>query len=295
MNNKYIITLLALSSIWLGKPNPTKALSVELYDGSGFPENQGWLDRGAIQSSGSPVFPTPTGTVVSDGILIDTRIEGNSSGNGYLGYSNYNPATSSFVSESSPINSPFPTLDRNQGYSIFFDVAVNPIVDTDINNRAAFSVIAISSDLKGVEIGFDIDDRIFAQNDGDTDGAASGFTSGETASFNINNNTSYELRIKGSGYQLFDRNNSTLILSNMLRDYDYNEANSDPPLTFDPYETPNFLFFGDNTDRASGTFTLGAVSVSSVPFNFSPTLGIVLSGICLWLRKVYSNKKAKLQ
>ena len=276
MNNKYLISLLTLSSIWIVKTNPVQALSVNLYDGSGLPENQGWLDRGAIQSSGLPLVPTPTATVVSNGILMDTRIENNSSGNGYFGYSNYNPATSSFI------NSSFPTLDRNQGYSIFFDVAVNPSVDNNDNNRAAFSVIAISSDLKGIEIGFDIDNEIFAQNNN--------FTSGENADFTIGNNTSYELKVQGNEYQLFANNNSTPILSNLLRDYDYDEANSDPPLTFDPYETPNFLFFGDSTDQASGTFTLGAVSVSTVPFNFSPTLGLALIGISIWLRKISLKK-----
>ena len=288
MNNKFTISLLALSTIWIVETNPVKALSVNLYDGSGKPEDQGWLDKGAIHN---PAFATPTGTEDPNGIFFDTRIENNSSGHGYFGYSNYNPSTSSFVSESSPINSPFPTLDRNKGYSIFFNAKVNPLVDTSSNNRAAFSVIAISSDRKGIEIGFDINNKIFAQNDGITDGAVDGFTSGESAAFTIGNNTSYELRIKDNGYQLLA--NSTPILSNTLRDYDYDEVNSDPPLPFDPYETPNFLFFGDSTDRASGTFTLGAVSVitSSVPFDFSPTLGLAISGIGIFLRKLYIQNK----
>ena len=291
MNKKFTVSLLALSTIWSLETNPAKALSVNLYNGSGKPEDQGWLDRGAIQSSGVPLLPIPTGTDDPNGIFIDTRIENESSGNGYFGYSNYNPA----VSLSSPINSAFPTLDRNEGYSIFFNVKVNPIVDTGSNNRAAFSVIAISSDRKGIDIGFDIDNEIFAQNDGVTDGALVGFTSGETTTFNIGTNiNNYELRVKDDEYQLFANNNSTPILSAMLRDYDYDEANSNPPLTFDPYETPNFLFFGDSTDQASGTFTLGAVSVStsSVPFNFSPTLGLAISGIGILLRKLYIPKKS---
>jgi hypothetical protein len=40
---------------------------------------------------------------------------------------------------------------------------------------------------------------------------------------------------------------------------------SQPPLTFNPYRLPSFLFFGDNTDEGSATFRLGRIAVNDLP------------------------------
>lgn len=276
--NRSILLVSILSSFLIVGTKPVSALSKILYSGSGFPESEGYLAPGAINSSGIPVLNTNDYiTTVTNGVDVDTRIENPSSGTGYLGYSNYNPYSGSFI------NSSFPDLDRDRGYSIFFDVAIDKTSSIDgSQDRAPFSFIAISSDLQGIEFGFDTD-GIFAQNVGFTKGEA---TSLDTSLESLN----YELKVLDSQYDLF--NGGDLILSGSLRDYEFDENNSEPPLPFDPYEIENFVFLGDSTDAASGIFTLGAVSVTtaSVPFEFSPGLGLGLSGLGILAVKIVKRK-----
>ena len=281
MNNKYLISFLALSSIWIAETNPVQALSVNLYDGSGLPETQGYLAPAALNSIGSPV--SPQSTIVANGIEVDS----NANSAEYSGYTNHLPKLSN-PSELVPINSAFPNLNQDSGYSIFFTVALDSFNDfSDPNNdRAAFSITAIGKNNKGIELGFD-SNQIFAQS--------SNFISAETATFITSNTNSYKLKVDSSGYQLFANNGAISILNGSLRTYDFTPSASKPPLAFNPYQTENFLFLGDNTGQAYGNFTLGAVSVSSVPFNFSPTLGLTLIGIGISLRKVYLKKIAKFQ
>lgn len=276
MNSKYIITLLALSSIWVGKSNPVQALAVNLYDGSGLPDKQGYLESAALNSSGIPVDPQVTG---NNGVTVDS----NANNAQYSGYTNQlpNPLNSSQLV---PINPAFPDLDQDSGYSIFFTAdldIVNDFSDTNDNNRAAFSITAIGKNNEGIELGFD-SNQIFAQSNN--------FVSEETASFTTSDTNNYELKVDSSGYQLFANSSTLPILNGSLRTYNFTPATSNPPLTFNPYTTENFLFLGDNTGQAYGDFTLGAVSVSAVPFDFSPTLGLALIGIGISLRK-FSLKK----
>ena len=284
MNNKYLISLLAISSICIAENNPVKALSVNLYDGSGLPETQGYLAPAALNSSGIPVTPQVTDNGINQGITVDS----NANSAEYSGYTNQLPNPSN-PSQLVPINPAFPNLNQDSGYSISFTAALDILddfSDTNNNNRAAFSITAIGQNNEGIELGFD-SDRIFAQSNN--------FVSAETASFTTSSSNSYRLKVDNSGYQLFANNGTDPILNGSLRTYNFNPSASNPPLSFNPYEAENFLFLGDNTGQAYGNFTLGAVSVSSVPFNFSPTLGLALVGLGIWLRKVYSNTKAKFQ
>ncbi|MGL4377598.1 MAG: DUF4347 domain-containing protein, partial [Microcoleaceae cyanobacterium] len=170
----------------------------------------------------------------------------------------------------------FPTLDRNRGYSIRFDVKINSenhsFSTSDKNNdglsdRAGFSVIAISSDgKKGVELAF-WDNEIWVQRDGTgvADPVGSLFThdpnslsldrviggSGYTSTM-----ASYELSVFGDKFSLY-RNGTPILRDRALRDY---SAFTGSP---DPYETPNFLFLGDNTTSASASFELQRVAVKT--------------------------------
>ncbi|MDJ0745785.1 MAG: hypothetical protein QNJ32_20820 [Xenococcaceae cyanobacterium MO_167.B27] len=279
---KFILALLSISSIFCIYSKSVDALTKTLYDGSGLPENDSpqWLTPGALLSSGFPT--TLAGTAVAGGVQVDS----NANSAEYSGYSNYNPLTSSFV------NSSFPTLDQNSGYSIFFNVALdtaNDFSDTNNNNRAAFSITAIGAGNEGIEIGFD-GDQIFAQN--------SNFTQAETQSFTTSNSTDYQLAVSGNTYQLLADTGSgfSSVINGSLRTYNFDPTASNPPLdniplvgSFNPYEIPNFLFFGDNTGEAYGTFTLGEISVETVnvPFDVSPTLGLALIGIGIGVRKLY--------
>jgi hypothetical protein len=177
---KFIWTLLSISTLIILQNKPANAVTTTLYDGSGLPQNDSpqWLIPGAIASNGS--LTTVSATTVSGGVQV-VQVDSNGIGlNGkkaeYSGYSNYNPLTGSFV------NTNFPTLERNSGYSIFFNVAldtVNDFSDTNNNNRAAFSITTISNGNQGIEIGFDAN-QIFAQSNTFEQVAA------ETQSFTIN-------------------------------------------------------------------------------------------------------------
>ena len=273
MNNKQIVSILSLSSILLFKTNPTQALSVNLYNGSGLPESQNYLDSAALDSAGQPVLMQKS--IVANGVAIDS----NANNAEYSGYTNHLPNPLN-PSELVPINSGFPRLDRDTGYSIFFTVALDSNNNdfTDLSDdRAAFSITVIGTNNEGIELGFD-SDRIFAQS--------SNFVREETTNnFPTSTFNSYELKVDNNGYELFANSATTPILNGTLRTYNFTPSFSNPPLLFNPYETENFLFLGDNTGQAYGNFTLGSISVSSVPFNFSPTLGLALTGFCIWLRR----------
>ncbi len=275
MNIKYGLHLLTISSILIAGTNSAAALSVSLYDGSisPLPETQGYLKPGGINV-------TPSINTIINGVTVNTDID---EGTGYFGYSNYEPNTLN-PGELLLVNNGFPALNQNNGYSIFFDVAVNTTTNNS-DDRGSFTVLAISSNLKGIELDFDVD-RIFAQSDTVPDGSiVSEFKRAETAAFTISNNTSYELKIDNFGYELFT--NGSSLLSGNLRDYEYDITATDPVLPFNPYETESFLFLGDLTDRASGEFTLNSVAVTtSVPFNFSPTLGLIISGMGLFWKRI---------
>jgi hypothetical protein len=172
---------------------------------------------------------------------------------GYAGYTNYDPV--SVVSTFTLLNPAFPKLDRSTGFTLSFNVAVT--AETSNPNRAGFSIIAISSDGAGIELGFKeqgANDRIFAQS--------ADFIESEFITPNINAATTYVLTILGNNYTL---SNGTQTLTGLLRNYNFNPAASSPPLPFNPYISPNFLFLGDDTDQGNATVTLGAISVNAFP------------------------------
>jgi len=248
------------------------AASVTLYNGSGLPGSQGQLVFGAIDSSGNPVGSGET--PVAGGVQVDS--DANSAE--YAGYSNYNPLTMNFV------NSPLPyTLDPTTGYSIFFNATLNSTTSNS-NDRAAFSITATSVGGSGIEIAFE-NSLIFAQD--------ANFTRGENAPFTTPSNTNYELRVIGSSYQFFA--NSSQLLTGSLRNYNFNPATSNPPLTFNPYTIDNFIFFGDNTGQEQGVYTLGEVrvqtGVAGVPFEFPAWTGILIMGIGTTVYQFRRKKK----
>ena len=60
-------------------------------------------------------------------------------------------------------NQLMPQLDRTAGYTVRFTAQVQEELHNN-NNRAGFSVIVLSSDLKGIELGF-WEDQVWAQAD----------------------------------------------------------------------------------------------------------------------------------
>ncbi|MEM8806347.1 MAG: hypothetical protein AAGF01_10010 [Cyanobacteria bacterium P01_G01_bin.38] len=195
---------------------------------------------------------------------------------GYAGFTNYsididlenidlsNLDIEDFIGdvELSAVNSQFPKLDAEKGFTLTFDLEINEEL-SDIN-RAGFSLIVISNDrTKGIEIGFKEEgtnsDRVFAQNANLNATNTAGEDS--SASLEIKNTNQYSLTFSDNGYQL--KANNTLLLQGALRDYSFDPTNSEPPFptSVNPYETPNFVFFGDNTDQGYADLTLGRISV----------------------------------
>ncbi|MDA1235954.1 MAG: PEP-CTERM sorting domain-containing protein [Acidobacteria bacterium] len=152
------------------------------------------------------------------------------------------------------LNPDFPILNRSAGYTLSFTVEI--LSESHSNaNRAGFSVIAVSSDVGGgvlssIELGFQ-DGLIFAQSSSPL------FTAAESTAFDPVGVgfVAYDLAIFGSGYELFA--NGSSILSGSLRDY---SAFAGFP---DPYETPNFVFFGDDTTSAEAEINLRRVALTT--------------------------------
>ena len=140
--------------------------------------------------------------------------------------------------------------DRSTGYTLRFNVRIDgDDVNVGNNDRAGFSVIALSSDLQGIELAF-WDDRVFAQS------ANPLFVHAEESLVNTAVLREYSLTIQGSSYSLSWPGAITR-LSGSLRNY---SAHSNPV-----YSTPNFLFLGDNTTSAGADIWLGNIEFQTIP------------------------------
>ena len=218
-----------------------------LYDGTAgtAPDRQGWA---YVTRNGPAVRANQGGAT-----LIDTT----ASRGMWAGYA---ASAAGFLGSSAPV----PTLDRGAGYTITFAARVeqedHSAASADKNkdgvaDRAGFSAIAISSDKRGIELGF-WEDQIWAQEDGAREPPGGTlFTHAEGATFDTTTTITYTLAIAGDGYQL--SSGDKVILRGPLRDYSAFQA------PIDPYETPSFLFFGDNTGTSSGRFWLSYVAVAA--------------------------------
>ena len=181
-------------------------------------------------------FPTVSPTYESGATVLDTT-SGNTISAGWVS------------AGGSPSN--FPTLDRANGFQVDFTVKVESEAHAN-NNRAGFSVILLGDDKKGVELAF-WEDEIWAQHDGTT---GSLFTHGEGTAFATTDAlVDYQIVIVGDTYTVTA--DTAAILTGPVRDY--TDFNGFP----DPYETPNFLFLGDDTTSAQAKIRLTYVSVTA--------------------------------
>jgi hypothetical protein len=146
----------------------------------------------------------------------------------------------------------FPILDRTIGFQVDLTIQVEDESHQN-NNRAGFSIIVLSDDAVGVELAF-WEDQIWVQNDDQTGGL---FSHGEGVAFATNTGLmAYQLRIAGDSYTLLA--DTKPILTGPLRNYGLFEGFPDP------YETPNFLFMGDDTTSAQARIRLSFVSITGV-------------------------------
>jgi hypothetical protein len=141
-------------------------------------------------------------------------------------------------------------MDRTTGIHVNFTLQVESEMHTS-KNRSGFSVIILDQQANGIELSF-WENEIWAQNDDHTGGL---FTHGEEATFQTNTSlTDYQVTFTGETYTLTA--NSTPILSGPIRDY--SKFDGFP----DPYETPNFLFLGDDTTSSQARVRLRFVSIT---------------------------------
>ncbi len=137
-------------------------------------------------------------------------------------------------------------LDRNAGFS----VAMEFLLESESHastNRAGLSMIVLGQDRKGVEIGI-WTNRVWVQTDSPM------FTQGEGAEVVVSGGwRTLRLSVAGDAYRV--SLDGSEVLGGLVRDY--------TPFvgTIDPYETPNFLFIGDDTTSARGAYRLRKVEL----------------------------------
>lgn len=154
-----------------------------------------------------------------------------------------------WVSNASSVDE-FPMLDPGAGFHLDFTVQVESESHSN-GNRAGFSVIVLGRDLRGIELGFWEND-IWAQGDNLTGGL---FKHAEGTSYDTTADlVDYRVTIQDDGYALTA--NGNVVLSGPLRDYTAFEGFPDP------YQTPSFIFLGDDTTSARARLRLGLVSIT---------------------------------
>ncbi|MGZ9223661.1 MAG: choice-of-anchor Y domain-containing protein, partial [Anaerolineales bacterium] len=168
--------------------------------------------------------------------FLDTTTSGNSTYAGWISNVTTTPG--------------FPTLDRTVGFQLDFALQIDSESHTN-NNRAGFSIIVLSDDARGIELAF-WENEIWAQNDQKTGGL---FRHGEGTLFATTTGLiNYQVIVVNDTYTLTA--NTEPILTGPQRDYSQFEGFPDP------YETPNFLFLGDDTTSAQARIQLGFVSIT---------------------------------
>jgi hypothetical protein len=155
-----------------------------------------------------------------------------------------------------------PPLNARDGFNLA--VRFRLLAETHARaDRAGFSVILLGADRRGIELGF-WRDRVFAQTDSPL------FTHGEEAlrAFDQDPVTAV-ISVRGTNYTLFV--DQQPLLTGPLRDY--TPFNGFP----DVYETPNFVFLGDDTTSASAE-----VEILNVALVRPPVVAIEPDGALLW-------------
>jgi hypothetical protein len=234
-------------------PGPVAAgATVVLYDGAlgTTPDKQGFLYQ-AINGA-NPFLPAAaTQTFANGTTTLDTTPQKRD----LAGYAATNTTSA------------LPALDRGVGYSVSFAVQIQQETHAGSDNnldgkddRAGFSVIVLSSDKKGVELGF-WKDQIWVQNDGAAEPPfGTLFTHGEGAPFDTTTGLiSYTLSIISDTYSL--SSGSAQMLSGSVRDYTAWEAPPGAPAN--PYRTPNLIVLSDDTTSASAKIRLAYVAVTT--------------------------------
>ena len=253
------VLMLCAAVVGLVSAAPAAQITV-LYDGAagGTPDSQGWqwgtdMPAAVTQSAGGG-FTT-----------LDTTAEG--------------PAKAGYGR--SALLGSLPVLDRAAGYTIVFDVRIaaetHQVDDRDgdgVDDRAGFSLIAVSSDLSGIEIAFWMDE-IWGYEYEDVGGSfdfthAEGVAVDTTAAIRR-----YRLSVEGSTYELYD-GGAVPLLSGPLRNYSPKGV---------PYSLPSTIYLGDDTTKAAVTVELAYVAHIDEPVPEPACLSLLLLGGAALMRR----------
>lgn len=153
-----------------------------------------------------------------------------------------------------------PPLDLDAGFCVAlrFQLAAETHARAE---RAGFSLIVLGHDKRGLELGF-WTNLVFAQADQPL------LTHAEDASYDFAAGpTDVVLAFRGTNYTLFA--NGASLLSGPVRDY---TAFAGFP---DVYETPDFLFLGDDTTSAAADVTIESVALVLPPSVQAPVPGVL--------------------
>lgn len=131
------------------------------------------------------------------------------------------------------------TLDAAQGFTLSFTLEIKEEAHTS-TNRAGYSVLVVSSDpTLSLEVAF-WETRVWVYDY--VIGGGEDFVQGMGVDLDTTVARNYTLEVLGTGYSLSA--DGEALFSGDLEDYTPRET------TPDPYETPNTVFFSDNTSRA---------------------------------------------
>lgn len=259
---RYLIVVIALCSLAL----PSLA-DVTLYDaglGAQTPDQQNLYYLALDPAIIAPIAATHAYQAAPGPMTVLNSLGDQSESAGYYNYD---------VLLSQPVKTPL-TLDRTgDGYTVRMKAIVYD-EDHVSTNRAGLSLIALSSDGWGIELGF-WEGSIWAQED-DTI-----FTQAESANFDTTAAmTTYDLAIAGSTYTLYADGNE--VLTGALRRYADYVANN---LTYHVYHQPDFVFVGDNTSSASAEIGLAEVSVLASAVPEPASMSILAVGTLVLLKR----------
>ncbi|MBZ0214154.1 MAG: PEP-CTERM sorting domain-containing protein [Nitrospirae bacterium] len=244
---KHYARLLALG-LGLGVGATGFAQIIPLYSGAlnSTPDAQGWLYQN---------LPAGTAVVTPPGGSGYTTLNTSAA---YLPYAGWAAVT--------PFN-----LDPAVGFRVRFDFKVlaedhgastadHSSPPDGLADRAGLSFIILGSDKKGVELGV-WTDEIWGQMDSPmfehSQTEERGFVDTTGAGTGMAGLNRLDVTVIGGNYSV--RFNDNLLYSAATKDY--------TPFVgaIDPYETPNFLFLGDDTTSASATFQFSYAEVELVP------------------------------
>ena len=156
-----------------------------------------------------------------------------------------------------PINGSWPTLNATSGYTIRIDARVASETHAT-PHRAGFNLISIASDRTGVELGF-WTTEVWCQEGGTTPNL---FTHAEGAAFDTTRLTRYTFVAQAGSYALYAGGRQ--ILTGAMRNYTAFDSSA-AGLPFDPYETRNLLFVGDDTSSAGALSQIARIEVLTTP------------------------------